>query len=195
MARSLVDRLGSRSINVELVDLANFETPVDQSGNDDELRVIHVQPLGEQLLELRPLRFDFDKAVEHIKQLASSVPVVVVHGLYALYDKRLRDMASLKVFVSVDPDTRLVRWIRRDVVKGSELLSCVLNFYIDSARQEMSDFIEPTKQLADIITLGAEESALLIVDGIGQQLGEKPVRNLPKTNVLRPRYNSFFDAS
>ena len=41
--------------------------------------------------------------------------VIVVEGIHAFYDERLRDMMDLKLFVRVDSDICLLRRIQRDI--------------------------------------------------------------------------------
>lgn len=42
--------------------------------------------------------------------------LILFEGIFALYDKDLRDMMDLKVFVDTDADIRLLRRIKRDTV-------------------------------------------------------------------------------
>ena len=43
--------------------------------------------------------------------------VVIIEGILALCDKKLRNMMDLKIFVDADPDERLIRVIQRDVIE------------------------------------------------------------------------------
>ena len=103
-----------------------------------------------------------------------------MHGLYALYDKEIRNIAHIKAFIDSDSDTRLIRWIRRDVLQNqTDSLEGVINAYLLGARSEMSDFIFPTKEFADVILpRGAEPNAVrLIIDGIMLYLNDKHLTN------------------
>ena len=44
--------------------------------------------------------------------------VVIIEGILALCDKKLRNMMDLKIFVDADPDERLIRVIQRDVIES-----------------------------------------------------------------------------
>ncbi|RCK56167.1 putative uridine kinase DAS2 [Candida viswanathii] len=146
---------------------------------------------------LKPSRFKFDVLKADLLpdlQAPVSAPqkILIVHGLYALYDKEIRDMSHIKVFIDSDPDTRLIRWIRRDVLTDQvDSLEGVINAYLLGARSEMSDFIFPTKEFADVIMpRGAELNAVrLVIDGIKFYLSDKHINNdkmhLPE-NYLRP---------
>jgi len=60
-----------------------------------------------------PTRFNCSellKDVEKIESKSSAKKLILVAGLYSLYDKRLRSIASMKLFIDCDADTRLTRW-------------------------------------------------------------------------------------
>ncbi|MCH0629105.1 hypothetical protein JNB11_03915 [Kocuria palustris] len=195
-ATKLRDSLRRSDANVALVNMGEFETLVNEDWDDGDQRVILVDKSGISRTALRPLRFDFDRILTEVLNLTSDHVVIIVHGLYALHDRRLRNIAQLKVYLHGDPDTRLIRWLRRDVVLGKYLLGRVLNYYVEGAKQEMTEYVMPTKEYADIILPGAEDTAVqLIVDSIEQQVSHTSKVSTPRTNMLRRREGSFFDAS
>ena len=73
--------------------------------------------------------------------------VVIIEGILALCDKKLRNMMDLKIFVDADPDERLIRVIQRDVIvlKPMHL-----------------QFIEPCKRYADLIVPEGGSNAVAI---------------------------------
>lgn len=151
---------------------------------------------------LKPSRYDFDKLKTYVKsQLDSckdslSQKVIIVHGLYALYDKELRDMSKLKVFISGDADSRLIRWIRRDVVNGEETLESIINQYLQESRAEMNDFIFPTKAFSDVIMpYGPESNAInLLVDGIIPYIANPDIEFQAVQSNLRPSANDLLQS-
>lgn len=194
----------SSKLQVEMIDMNKFNSEcnstIDSSQyNKDKVDAITVRTEEIPYPRLKPSRFSFDELKQELnKSLISPTDapqkILIVHGLYALYDKEIRDMAHIKVFIDSDPDTRLIRWIRRDVLnKKSETLQSVINAYLLGARAEMSDFIFPTKEFADVIMpRGAEANAVrLVIDGIMLHLVDKHLQPermyLPaSTNYLRP---------
>ncbi len=68
-----------------------------------------------------------------------------------LWDKKLRNLMDLKIFVDTDSDERLIRNILRDVVERGRTVDMVLNRYLDVLKPMHEQFIEPTKKYADII--------------------------------------------
>ena len=78
-------------------------------------------------------------------------PVIIIEGIMALSNKKMRDMMDLKIFVDTDSDVRLIRNIRRDVVERGRTVDMVLDRYEAVLKPMHEQFIEPTKKFADVI--------------------------------------------
>ena len=78
-------------------------------------------------------------------------PVIVVEGLFALYDADLRDMMSLKIFVDTASDVRFIRRMQRDIAERGRSSESIVSQYLDTVRPMHKQFIEPTKRNADVI--------------------------------------------
>lgn len=77
--------------------------------------------------------------------------VIIVEGIMSLYDKELRDLMDLKIFVDAEPDERLLRVITRDMVERGHPLEMLIDKYRNILKPMHDEFIEPTKQYADVI--------------------------------------------
>ena len=77
--------------------------------------------------------------------------VVIVEGIMALYDKKMRDLMDLKIFVDTGADERLLRVITRDIAERDQTLEVLVDKYRNVLKPMHDEFIEPTKQYADII--------------------------------------------
>ena len=77
--------------------------------------------------------------------------VIIIEGIMALYDKKLRDLMDLKIFVDAGSDERLLRVITRDIVERGHPLEMLVDKYRNVLKPMHDEFIEPTKQFADII--------------------------------------------
>lgn len=77
--------------------------------------------------------------------------VIIIEGIMALYDKDLRNQMDLKVFVDAGADERLLRVIVRDMEERGHPLEMLINKYRNVLKPMHDEFIEPTKQYADII--------------------------------------------
>jgi uridine kinase len=78
-------------------------------------------------------------------------PVIVVEGLFALYDAKLRQMMSLKIYVDTASDVRFIRRLQRDITERGRSTESVVQQYLDTVRPMHKQFIEPTKRNADVI--------------------------------------------
>lgn len=85
--------------------------------------------------------------------------VIIVEGIMALYDKRLRELMDLKIFVDAEPDERLLRVIERDIAERGHSLEMLIDKYRNVLKPMHDEFIEPTKQYADIIIPNGGENA------------------------------------
>jgi uridine kinase len=77
--------------------------------------------------------------------------VILIEGIMALYDKHLRDLMDLKIFVDAGADERLLRVIVRDIAERGHPLDMLVDKYRNVLKPMHDEFIEPTKQFADII--------------------------------------------
>ena len=122
-----------------------------------------------------PKAIDFDLLVEHITQLRKNEiieqpvysfvthnrvkdtlkthpsKVIIVEGILIFNSKKLRDLFDIKIFVHADADERLIRRVRRDLEERGRDVNEVLNRYQTTLKPMHQQFIEPTKNFADII--------------------------------------------
>lgn len=81
-------------------------------------------------------------------------PVVIIDGILALYEEKLRDVMDVKVFVETDADERILRRVRRDVGERGRSVESIIEQYLTTVKPMHYRYIEPTKQYADIIING-----------------------------------------
>tara|TARA_R110001632_G_scaffold39718_10_gene99369 strand:+ start:96 stop:701 length:606 start_codon:yes stop_codon:yes gene_type:complete len=77
--------------------------------------------------------------------------VVIVEGILIFNSKELLDLFDIKIFVHADADERLIRRLKRDITERGRDIDEVLNRYKDTLKPMHQQFIEPTKNFADII--------------------------------------------
>jgi uridine kinase len=126
----------------------NFDHP---DAFDWKLLAEHIQMLKEGKAVEQPtysyIESNRQKETIHV----DPKPVIIIEGIMALHSKKLRDMMDLKIFVDTDDDVRLIRNIRRDVVERGRTVDMVLDRYEKVLKPMHEQFIEPTKQYADLI--------------------------------------------
>ena len=118
---------------------------------DWPLMVQHVQALrrGESI---EMPTYDFAADNRSSKSVTvQPAPVIVIEGLFALFDADLRKMMSLKIFVDTAADVRFIRRLQRDMAERGRSTESVINQYMDTVRPMHKQFIEPTKRHADVI--------------------------------------------
>jgi uridine kinase len=133
-----------------------------------------------------PRAIDFDLLVNHLKGLKNGEiieqpiysfvahnrtkdtikthprKVIIVEGILIFNSKELRDLCDIKVFVHADADERLIRRVRRDIKERGRDVNEVLSRYQDTLKPMHQQFIEPTKNYADIIIPGGGHNKVAI---------------------------------
>lgn len=77
--------------------------------------------------------------------------VIILEGILLLTEPRLRELMSASVFMDTPLDVCLLRRIKRDVEERGRSLESVMVQYQKTVRPMFMQFIEPSKQHADII--------------------------------------------
>ncbi len=122
-----------------------------------------------------PKSIDFELLETHLKQLKSGysvqqpvysfhecnrtgeiitvhpTKVLIVEGILILTSAKIRDMCDIKIFVHADTDERLIRRLKRDINERGWTLDDTLNSYQNTLKPMHDQFIEPSKEFADII--------------------------------------------
>jgi uridine kinase len=93
--------------------------------------------------------------------------LVIFEGIMIFTNKEVRDRIDLKIFVDTPDDIRFIRRLTRDIKERGRTLDSVIEQYLTVVRPGHYEFIEPTKQFADIIIPegGANERALDVLIG------------------------------
>jgi uridine kinase len=83
--------------------------------------------------------------------IVKPAPIIVIEGLFALFDPALRKLMQLKVFVDTAPDVRFIRRLQRDRLERGRSTDSVIEQYLHTVRPMHKQFIEPTKRHAHVI--------------------------------------------
>ena len=126
----------------------NFDHP---RAIDFELLVHHLSDLKNGKIIEQPI-YSF-VAHNRTKDTIKTHPrkVIIVEGILIFNSKELRNLCDIKVFVHADADERLIRRVRRDIKERGRDIDEVLNRYQSTLKPMHQQFIEPTKNYADII--------------------------------------------
>ena len=77
--------------------------------------------------------------------------VILVEGIYTLWKAQIRSLFDLKIYLQVDADIRFIRRLHRDVRERSRSLDGIIRQYYDTVRPMHYEYLQPTRQYADII--------------------------------------------
>jgi uridine kinase len=126
----------------------NFDHP---STIDHDLLLGHVKRLLAGQSIGKPV-YNFAKHVRSSEcKLIAPARIILLEGIFALWDKRVRALMDYKLFVDADSDLRFIRRLQRDVVERGRTMRSVIEQYLDSVRPMHIAHIEPTKAFADTI--------------------------------------------
>lgn len=126
----------------------NFDHP---NSIDFDLLISHMM----QLREGKTIQMPVYSFVEETR-LEETIPtpprkVMIVEGILVLSNPKLRDLFDIKIFVHADSDERLIRRLQRDIRERGHDLDKVLTRYQTAVKPMHEQFIEPSKEFADII--------------------------------------------
>jgi uridine kinase len=77
--------------------------------------------------------------------------VIILEGILLLTDPRLRNLIHASAFMDTPLDICLLRRMKRDVAERGRTMDSVMEQYQKTVRPMFMQFIEPSKQYADII--------------------------------------------
>jgi uridine kinase len=86
----------------------------------------------------------------------SNISIIIVEGLFVLFNDKLRNEFDLKIFTLLDPDICLARRLQRDVAERGKSYKETLEQYQLHVKPSYVNYIEPTKRYADIIISTSE---------------------------------------
>ncbi len=90
--------------------------------------------------------------------------IVIVEGIFALFDDEMCKKMALRIFVDTAADIRLMRRLKRDIFERNRSMDSVLEQYSHFVRPMYKKFVEPTKRRAHIIIPhGSNKAALEMI--------------------------------
>ena len=128
--------------------LTNYDHP---NSLDNDLFVYHLHPLMEGNSIEKP---EYDFVVHNRKDefvVVKPTKVIIIEGILVLEEKRIRDCADVKIFVSCDDDIRFIRRMRRDIEERGRSIDAVVMQYLSTVKPMFNKFVLPSSKHADII--------------------------------------------
>lgn len=126
--------------------------------NFDHPKAIDFNLLGEHLDLLKqgmPIEQPIYSFADHNRTgetvLTFPRKVMIVEGILIMTNAMIREMFDIKIYVHADSDERLIRRLKRDINERGRNIEEVLSRYQSTLKPMHDQFIEPTKEYADII--------------------------------------------
>lgn len=77
--------------------------------------------------------------------------ILIIEGILALHDERLRQLMDIKIFVEADADERILRRVIRDVKERGRDVEGIARQYLTTVKPMHYAYVEPTRYLADLV--------------------------------------------
>ncbi|KAF8002368.1 hypothetical protein HF325_003333 [Metschnikowia pulcherrima] len=113
--------------------------------------------------------------------------VIIIEGIYALYDQRLLDLMDIKVFVDTDLDVCLARRLTRDILYRGRDLAGALRQWETFVKPNATTSVYPTIRNADLVIprgLDNTRAIDLMIKHIQKQLTLKSELHLARLKLL-----------
>ncbi|MHC4439729.1 MAG: uridine kinase [Planctomycetota bacterium] len=129
-----------------------------------------------------PDAFDHDLLAEHLQRLLNGETVshpiydyklhtrsketrtvgpadlIILEGILIFNNAQLRELMDYRVFIDTPPDICFIRRLKRDIEERGRTADSVIRQYTETVRPMYLEFIEPSKQYADILISGEGEN-------------------------------------
>ncbi|WP_435358616.1 uridine kinase [Haloarchaeobius sp. DFWS5] len=187
VAREVADTVGEAVTRIPLdnyyEDNSDLEMAEREQVNYDHPDAFEWDLLVDQLDSLlmgQPIEMpQYDFTIHNRKEETVTVEpsdVIVVEGIFALFDPAVVDMCDLRVYVETDADVRILRRIRRDVIERGRELPGVIDQYLSTVKPMHEQFVAPSKKDADvIIPEGANQMAVdLLTEKVEAETSDDP---------------------
>jgi len=138
----------ARHISNENITEFNFDHP---NAFDSDLLESHLKALkrGESI---EMPQYDF---VHHERKKETitiqPTPVVIFEGIMIFFEKKVRELIDLKLYIDTPDDIRFIRRLQRDIKERGRTVDSVIEQYQNVVRPGYYEFIEPTRMHADLI--------------------------------------------
>ena len=140
----------------------NFDHP---DAFDNDLLHRHLQ----ELKNLQPIDMPEYDFVNHCRKETTTrikpKKLIIFDGIMTFFQKEMRDLMDLKIYVDTPDDIRFIRRLRRDIKERGRTVDSVITQYLERVCPGHFEFVEPTKAYADIIIPegGRNENALNVL--------------------------------
>lgn len=151
--------------NIETISCDNYYYENDTLNKDLpsalelSLLVKHITMLkNSETVEIPEYNFITQKRIYNKNKVidGSKIKVLIVEGLFILYDESIRNILNLKLFTHLDEDITLARRIDRDTKERNKTFANVIHEYQSFVKPAFISIIKPSMIHADMIISTSE---------------------------------------
>ena len=92
-------------------------------------------------------------------EIIEPADIVIIEGIHAFYDERLRAMMDFKIYIRVDPDICLLRRVKRDINHRGREINGIAEQYLSTVKPMYERYIKNYIEYADLIVAGGGKNA------------------------------------
>ena len=126
----------------------NYDHP---NSMDHDLLVAHLQALKQG----NPVEIpEYDYTEHNRKSTVTYFPpkrIIILEGILLLTDEHIRNEIDVSIFVDAPLDICFIRRLQRDMQERGRTMESVVSQYRKTVRPMFLQFVEPSKQYADVI--------------------------------------------
>jgi len=164
LCNKIVNKFGNNNILVILVDsyyrdLSHLKFEEREKNNFDHPNSIefdlfynHLSLLKKnQHIDMPIYNYKTHTRKNKVKKIKSNYPIILIEGILALNEKKIRGIFDKKVFIDVKNKIRMNRRLKRDTETRDRSIESIKNQYESMVVPMFKKFIEPMKKKSDII--------------------------------------------
>lgn len=161
VAKAIINRIGIN--NIVYICHDSYYKDISEYDNSEDINYDHPHSLNTELM------------IEHINLLLNNntifipeydyithrrlpgkteisiKPIILIEGILIYNNIKLRDMFNIKIYVDTEADERLIRRLKRDLIERGRTTNNIIEQYSKYVKPMHNQFVEPTKNYADII--------------------------------------------
>ncbi|MCJ1277566.1 Uridine kinase [Puttea exsequens] len=114
--------------------------------------------------------------------------VLVLEGIFALYDQRILDLLDVRIFAEADADVCLARRVVRDVKDRGRDIQGVIKQWMAFVKPNFERYVEPQRKVADIIVPRGVQNRVaidMVVEHVQRKLRQKSEKHQEELQKLR----------
>jgi len=163
LSNKLINKFGKNNINL---------IQMDSYYND--LKYLSMEEREKNNFD-QPNAFDFNLLLNHLKNLDNKgnveipiydykthtrsnktnkiieKPILIIEGIFALYNKKIRDLMNLTIYIDIENNIRKERRIKRDTIQRNRTEDSIIYQYENVVEPMYKKYISPMKNKSNLI--------------------------------------------